>query len=305
MTADDEVAQVGERVEALLGDLERLDNPVVLGKAEELVAHLVEFYGQALSRIVDILGETVDVDSELVQRLLQDKVVEGVLILHDLHPQSTEERVQTALDSVRPYLGSHAGGVEFLGVDDRGMVRLRLEGSCEGCPSSTVTVKLAIERAVLESCPEVSGIEVEGLVEEPSVPSSSLLQIGAPGNGAHADPPPGGPSNGHSSGGWIVLDDVGALLPGEKKGLDVDGVSMLICSAGGTLYAYRNACAACGSSMEEGVLQNGVITCPSCERSYDVRVAGRSSDQSDLHLHPFPLLPEAGAWKVALGSAAY
>ena len=99
MTADDEVAQVGERVEALLGDLERLDNPVVLGKAEELVAHLVEFYGQALSRIVDILGETVDVDSGLVQRLLQDKVVEGVLILHDLHPQSTEERVQTALDS--------------------------------------------------------------------------------------------------------------------------------------------------------------------------------------------------------------
>ena len=94
-------------------------------------------------------------------------------------------------------------------------------------------------------------------------------------------------------------------FPGEKKGLDVDGVSMLICSAGGTLYAYRNACAACGSSMEEGVLQNGVITCPSCERSYDVRVAGRSSDQSDLHLHPFPLLPEAGAWKVALGSAAY
>jgi Fe-S cluster biogenesis protein NfuA/nitrite reductase/ring-hydroxylating ferredoxin subunit len=308
VTAENEVAEVGARVEALLGELERLGNPVALAKAEELVTELVEFYGRALGRIVDIVADTVDVDSELVRRLTEDKVVESVLILHDLHPQSTEARVQEALDSVRPYLGSHAGGVELLGVDDDGVVRLRLEGSCEGCPSSTVTVKLAIEKAVLEACPEVSKIEVEGLVEEPAVPSSGLLQIGTPGGpGLGRDRTPNGKGSGneHARDGWITLEGVGALLPGEKQGIHVDGVPMLICSTGGTLYAYRNVCAACGASLEEGSLRGSLLTCPSCGGSYDVRVAGRSNERPDLHLHPFPLLPEAGSWKVALGSAAY
>src|SRR3712207_5798574 len=48
----------------------------------------------------------------------------------DLHPLDADARIQRALDRVRPYLGSKAGGVEYLGVDDNGVVRLRLEGSC-------------------------------------------------------------------------------------------------------------------------------------------------------------------------------
>ena len=77
-----------------------------------------------------------------------------------------------ALDQVRPYLGSHAGGVELLGVDAAGVVHLRLEGSCDGCPSSVQTVKLAIERAIEEAAPEVAGVEVENLTRERSRSSS-------------------------------------------------------------------------------------------------------------------------------------
>ena len=79
-----------------------------------------------------------------------------------------------ALDQVRPYLGSHAGGVELLGVDAAGVVHLRLEGSCDGCPSSVQTVKLAIERAIEEAAPEVAGVEVENLTRERE---PQLLQI--------------------------------------------------------------------------------------------------------------------------------
>ena len=81
-------------------------------------------------------------------RLLADPLVESLLLLHDLHPLDVDTRIQRALDRVRPYLGSHAAGVEYLGVGPDGVARLRLEGSCHGCPSSTVTVRLAIEGAV-------------------------------------------------------------------------------------------------------------------------------------------------------------
>src|SRR4029450_9981803 len=89
-------------------------------------------------------------------------------------PKDTETRVVEALDKVRPYLGSHAGGVELLGVDPEGVVHLRLEGSCDGCPSSTMTVKLAIERAIEEAAPEVIAVEAENLTAERE---PQLLQI--------------------------------------------------------------------------------------------------------------------------------
>jgi Fe-S cluster biogenesis protein NfuA len=102
------------------------------------------------------------------------EVVARLLVLHDLHPKDTETRVVEALDQVRPYLGSHAGGVELLGVDPEGVVHLRLEGSCDGCPSSVQTVKLAIERAIEEAAPEVTRVEVENLTRERE---PQLLQI--------------------------------------------------------------------------------------------------------------------------------
>ena len=76
-------------------------------------------------------------------------------MLHDLHPDGVETRIQAALERVRPYLGSHAGGIDYLGVDDAGVAHLRLQGSCDSCPSSGETVRDAVERAVLEAAPEV------------------------------------------------------------------------------------------------------------------------------------------------------
>jgi Fe-S cluster biogenesis protein NfuA len=96
--------------------------------------------------------------------------------LHDLHPETTEQRIQAALDRVRPYLGSHAGGIDFLGVDDDGVAHLRLEGSCDSCPSSAATVENAIGKAVLEAAPDIVRITVEG-VAAPAPANGGLLQI--------------------------------------------------------------------------------------------------------------------------------
>ena len=132
------------------------------------------------------------------------------------------------MEEVRPYLGSHAGGVEYLGLDADGVARLRLEGSCHGCPSSTVTVRMAIERAILEAAPEVARVEVEGMLEEPA---PALLQIG----------PLRGDSGGSGAqdGGWRALDGLGATPPGAVRAVVVDDLSIVVCSARGSLYAYR------------------------------------------------------------------
>ena len=168
------VQQVGARVEELLAALRTTAGGTVAVAAEELVGLLVGLYGDGLGRIVAMLGEQGEAGAAMLAKLTEDPLVESLLLLHGLHPLDVDARIQRALDRVRPYLGSHAGGVEYLGVTD-GVARLRLEGSCHGCPSSTVTVQLAITGAVEEAAPEVTQVVVEGMTEPPG---PELLQIG-------------------------------------------------------------------------------------------------------------------------------
>ena len=97
--------------------------------------------------------------------MADDELVSHLLLLHGLHPLPLEQRVRGALDDVRPYLEQHGGGdAELLGVEggDRGC---GLEGSCNGCPSSTATLTHAIEDAIQRVAPDIEEIQAEGAVE--------------------------------------------------------------------------------------------------------------------------------------------
>jgi Fe-S cluster biogenesis protein NfuA len=172
-----EVRQIGTRIEELLTTLRGSGNPAAAPAAEELIRLLLGLYGDGLGHIMAALRESGDEGAAVLDRLLADPLVESLLVLHDLHPLDVDARIQRALDRVRPYLGSHAGGVEYLGVTDDGVAHLRLEGSCHGCPSSTVTVRLAIQGAIEEAAPEVSDVLVEGVTEPAG--QQALLQIGS------------------------------------------------------------------------------------------------------------------------------
>jgi Fe-S cluster biogenesis protein NfuA len=161
------VADVGAQVEELLARIEEVGGPAAAGSAEELVRVLVEYYGAGLERIVELLGP------DSVRVLAADPQTATLLVLHDLHPVDIDTRIEQALDGVRPYLGSHAGGVSYLGVDREDVAHLRLSGNSGDCSSSTVTVKLAVEEAIMTAAPELQGIEVE----EIKAPKP-LLQIG-------------------------------------------------------------------------------------------------------------------------------
>jgi Fe-S cluster biogenesis protein NfuA len=292
------VRRVGERIDELLAALRSGDaqsgtaDPAAM--AEELVGLLVGLYGEGLEHIVATLAERGEAGASILAALADDPLVESLLLLHDLHPLGVDERVQQALDRVRPYLGSHAGGVQYLGVSE-GTARLRLEGSCDGCPSSTVTVKLAIEGAVLEAAPEVSEVVVEGMT---TAPEPALLQIGRrPPDGAEPGP------DADRDSGWVQLPDMGP--PSSRPVIAAAGdVSVLVCSVRGTLYAYNDACAACGASMADGLLEREELTCPACAARYNVRLAGQGLDDPSAHLDPLPLLADSHGVRVALPEAA-
>src|SRR4030095_13653441 len=104
--------------------------------AEELTGAVVQMYGMGLERIVELL------DDDARGRLAEDDVVAGLLMIHDLYPVPLEERVAQALDTVRPYMESHGGNVELLGIEDS-VARLRLEGSGQGCAPAAATAEPA------------------------------------------------------------------------------------------------------------------------------------------------------------------
>jgi Fe-S cluster biogenesis protein NfuA/nitrite reductase/ring-hydroxylating ferredoxin subunit len=269
---------VGSRIEELLGQIRAAGDPGTAEVAEEVVRLVVELYGAGLERAVELAGP------QAMERFVEDELVASLLVLHSLHPKDTETRVVEALDQVRPYLGSHAGGVELLGVDPAGVVHLRLEGSCDGCPSSTMTVKLAIERAIEEAAPEVTAVEVENLTREKE---PQLLQIQ--------------PLRRQ----WEVVDGLEGLEPGRLTAVEVAGAGVVVCSVGGELYAYRDRCPACGTGLAgQAALEAGVLACGSCRQRFDVRLAGRGVDQPELHLVPLPLLAGDGQVRLAVGSGA-
>lgn len=290
--------EVGSRIELLLGELRSVADPRIQEQAEEIVRLLVEIYGAGLERIVALVAAEEPVGPALHERLAGDELVASLLVLHGLHPLDLTTRVERALEKVRPYLGSHAGGVELLGVDEAGVVRLRLEGTCHGCPSSTVTVKLAIERAIEEAAPEVTRVEVEGVAERPTGQVISLDSL------RPRDPATTGTDAAAAPGGWVGVEGLGGLTPGAVTTTRIDGAAVVLCNAGGTLYAYRNVCPACGSTWREGALEAQILTCPTCRLGYDVHLAGRSPDRPDQHLDPLPLLTDGGGIRVAVAGAA-
>ena len=149
--------QVGDRVEALLGEFREAGDGASTERAEELVRLLVELYGSGLERLMELVTEK---DGALVDRIVEDQLLASLLVLHGLHPVPVERRVNEALEKVQKY----AGPVNLLGFDDDGVVHLELEHSPQGCPSTAVTVKNAVEKAVLDAAPELAGVVLEGIV---------------------------------------------------------------------------------------------------------------------------------------------
>jgi Fe-S cluster biogenesis protein NfuA len=168
-----------QRLDHLLSEVERLSDPAAQAQTREIVQAVLDLHGTGLERMLGHLEAGGEAGAAIRDACAGDDVVAGLLLLHGLHPLDLETRVLQALDQVRPYLRSHGGNVELLGVRD-GVVRLRLVGSCHGCPSSAVTMKQTIEEAILGKAPDAIAVEVEGAEEDPSVTPDGRVLVALP-----------------------------------------------------------------------------------------------------------------------------
>jgi Fe-S cluster biogenesis protein NfuA len=168
-----------ERVEALIHAVEQFSDPHVRASTQELLRTVIELHGAALERILETVAGTADGSVALIDALADDDLIASILLLHGLHPLDLETRVRQALDNVRPLLRSHGGNVELLGTSG-GVVRLRMLGSCDGCPSSAMTQKHAIEAAIYEKAPDVAGIEVDQPATNGHVAKDGLARFALP-----------------------------------------------------------------------------------------------------------------------------
>lgn len=282
------VAEVERRLE----QVDEIADPEAHEVAAGLVQCLVDLYGTGLERIVEALAAR-DEDGALAAALAGDELVSHLLLLHGLHPVGVEQRVRDALAEVRPYLESHGGDVQLLAIE-HGIVRLRLAGSCHGCPSSAMTLKLAIEDAVHRRAPEI-----EEVVAESPPSDDGLLQIElAPALAAPTANPP-------VEGSWEVVGSLPDLAPGRPAIRRVAGEPILFLRLEQRTYAYGGGCPACGDALSGASLQETTLVCPGCGHHYDVIRAGRCLDAPQLQLEPVPLLVgEDGLVRVAVKAAA-
>ena len=70
-----------------------------------------------------------------------------------------KDKVEDALNKVRPSLQADGGDVELVDVDEQGVVKVKLKGACAGCPMSQMTLKMGIEKILKQNVPEVDHVE--------------------------------------------------------------------------------------------------------------------------------------------------
>jgi Fe-S cluster biogenesis protein NfuA/nitrite reductase/ring-hydroxylating ferredoxin subunit len=176
------------------------------------------------------------------------------------------KRLIEALDNSSLH-GSHRQ-CELLSLEND-VAKLRLQGHCKTCPSSTVTMELALRSAIEEACPDLMGFEVEGMEQLPS-----LAPIHSP-NGAPA---------------WTEIREAQWLAEGEMISIHPERVSLVVCKHNDQWYAYRDHCPACNMPLHLGGFDHGILSC-NLNHRYDVQRAGASIERTSLHLEPLPCWP--------------
>ncbi len=258
------------RVDEALAAVEALDPPSRQA-ALDLKAAIEEFHHPALVHIVQTLRADPR-GKELLFELVDDPSVHAVLALQGIIRPSLTTRAETALEQVRPYLRSHGGDVELVGVE-AGTAKVRLHGSCSGCSMSAVTLREGVEQALVDGVEEITGIEV--LEDQPTAAFIPLSSIG------------------RRDTGWIKGPDATAVPLGGMMRFDVDDDSFVITNIDQRLAVFRNECVHQGLTLDGGMIDDGVLVCPWHGFRYDA-ASGECLSAPGAQLPQIPLRVDDG-----------
>ena len=253
-------------------------------KTREEVFALLEgidiLHRQGFGRILDLIGSLGG--SRAVEQISQDPIVRTLLDMYDLPEADERTQVERALEDVYPYFQSHGGKLDLLGVEN-GRVRVRLSGSCEGCPGTATTLQRVVEEALREDFPGF----VELVAEEPPPPApKNIVQLGRR--------PLRRPR-------WASAGRLDNLEPGALHPRRLENEPLLLTLLDGEVYAYRDGCPP-GSALtlQLGSVEGTTLVCPWHGCRYDLRTGRREDGKGKLSI--LPVAVQDGEVKVALGT---
>jgi Fe-S cluster biogenesis protein NfuA/nitrite reductase/ring-hydroxylating ferredoxin subunit len=268
-----------------LGGLE----PAAREVAEELRSAIEEIHRAGLVTMVRRMrsdGAARDVLFELVD----DPTVHLLLSLHGIVRPDPVTHANQVLATVRPQLNSHGGDVTLVRVDDA-TAFVRLEGACNGCSMSSVTLRNLVEEALVQGVPSISAVEVL-----PNEPTPTLIPIEALRIGL--DP---------ASEGWVEVGPATELAVDDLSPLSLttatgERAEVIVVNAGQRLSAYRNECAHEALPLDNAVLDltSNTLTCPWHGFCYDA-TSGECLSAPGAQLEQLPLRVDDGVVWVRVG----
>ncbi len=218
------------------------------GTHEALMIAHDDLHKEALTRLIRCLKQE-PAAMTLLKEALGDEVIYAVLRRHGIVKASLHERLEDALDTVRPYLESHGGNVELVSVSPPDTVEIRLLGACDGCPASSLTLREGVEKAIQEHCPEIENIKKAkgGLTAKPV--DGITVNFVSP----FAKP---------EDAGWIYACNLDDIPEADIKSATIDGNEVLLSRFEDRVTCYQNACAHMAMPMDMGEVTEGILTCP-------------------------------------------
>jgi nitrite reductase/ring-hydroxylating ferredoxin subunit/Fe-S cluster biogenesis protein NfuA len=271
------------RVDAAATAAAGLDVPA-RAVAEELKAAVEDIHRSALVTVVRALRTGAP---DVLYALVDDPTVHLLLSLHGIIRPDPMTLANRVLVDVRPQLQSHGGDVQLDSIAD-GVAYVRLEGACNGCSMSSVTLRNLVEEALVEGVPSVTGVEVL-----PNEPSPTLISV----DSLFMGPDP-------EAEGWVKAAPATDLTEGALSTLSLRSDSdVVVVNVEQRLTAYRNACAHEGLPLDNAMLDvgNGTLTCPWHGFCYDA-TSGECLSAPGAQLEQLPLRVDAGHVWIRLGT---
>lgn len=154
MTNLEELVQEINRFEAIISEWDESQRCVAVGLKRAIEA----LHKAALTSLIKSLKQE---SMSALRHAVADEVVYAVLLYHELvkPPKALlAQRIQIAIEEIRPGLKSHNGDVELVAIKPPDTVEVRLIGTCSSCPASTLTLSQGVEQAIKNHCPEITKV---------------------------------------------------------------------------------------------------------------------------------------------------
>ncbi|MBH8577622.1 NifU family protein [Nostocaceae cyanobacterium CENA369] len=265
MTNLAELIQEINRFEAIISEWDESQRCVAVG----LKGAIEALHKEALTRLIKNLKQ----ESMSALRLaVADEVVYAVLHYHELVKPTILERIQTALEEVRPGLKSHSGDIELVAFKPPDTVEVKLIGTCSTCPASTLTLSQGVEQAIKNHCPEITKVIAVNETPVASNTNSNLISPFSP----------------KVTSTWVKIANIEQLLESNVFAVKVAGHSLILYRQGVNITCYPNACTHLASPLDTGRVENGIITCPSHGFQYNLET-GECLTAAEVPLQSYPV----------------